>query len=83
MSKAAFVILAAGDTHESLGRDVNAFMGALEYAKENAQVKISSTAPAPRPQPSLQSPITSITTYSRRCACKSKARAATALVRSK
>lgn len=28
MSKAAFIILAAGDTHESLGRVVNAFMGA-------------------------------------------------------
>ena len=40
MSKAAFVILAAGDTHESLGRVVNAFMGALEYAKENGQTKI-------------------------------------------
>ncbi len=35
MSKAAFIILAAGDTHESLGRVVNAFMGALEYAKES------------------------------------------------
>ncbi|MBA2241433.1 MAG: hypothetical protein H0W04_00865 [Chthoniobacterales bacterium] len=34
MSKAAFIILAAGDTHESLGRVVNAFMGALEYTKE-------------------------------------------------
>lgn len=34
MSKAAFIILAAGDTHESLGRVVNAFMGALEYGKE-------------------------------------------------
>lgn len=34
MSKAAFVILAAGDTHESVGRVVNAFMGALEYARE-------------------------------------------------
>ena len=40
MSKTAFVILAAGDTHESLGRVVNAFMGALEYAKENAETKI-------------------------------------------
>ncbi|MGI8438045.1 MAG: DsrE family protein [Chthoniobacterales bacterium] len=35
MSKAAFIILAAGDTHESLGRVVNAFMGALEYSKES------------------------------------------------
>ncbi len=35
MSKAAFIILAAGDTHESLGRVVNAFMGALEYSSES------------------------------------------------
>ena len=35
MSKAAFIILAAGDTHESMGRVVNAFMGAYEYAKES------------------------------------------------
>lgn len=34
MSKAAFIILAAGDTPESLGRVVNAFMGALEYTRE-------------------------------------------------
>lgn len=40
MSKAAFIILAAGDTHESLGRVVNALMGALEYveAGDPAQV---------------------------------------------
>ncbi len=35
MSKAAFIILAAGDTHESLGRVVNAFMGAYEYGQES------------------------------------------------
>ncbi len=34
MSKAAFIILAAGDTHESMGRVVNAFMGAYEYVKD-------------------------------------------------
>ncbi len=40
MSKAAFVILAAGDTPESLGRVVNAFMGALEYSKGDGEAKI-------------------------------------------
>ncbi len=35
MSKSAFVILAAGDTPESLGRVVNAFMAAYEYAQES------------------------------------------------
>jgi len=40
MSKAAFVILAAGDTHESLGRVVNAFMGALEYIENSGEVQI-------------------------------------------
>lgn len=40
MSKAAFVILAAGDTHESLGRVVNAPIGALEHARGSAQAKI-------------------------------------------
>jgi hypothetical protein len=36
MSKAAFIILAAGDTHENLGRVVNAFMGALEYIERTS-----------------------------------------------
>ena len=40
MSKAAFIILAAGDTHESLGRVVNAFMGALEYIESGSEVPI-------------------------------------------
>ena len=40
MSKAAFIILAAGDTHESLGRVVNAFMGALEYIESGSDVQI-------------------------------------------
>lgn len=40
MSKAAFIILAAGDTHESLGRVVNALMGALEYVERNEPVHI-------------------------------------------
>ena len=40
MSKAAFIILAAGDTHESLGRVVNAFMGALEYIESGGEVQI-------------------------------------------
>jgi hypothetical protein len=40
MSKAAFIILAAGDTHESLGRVVNAFMGALEYIESGGDVQI-------------------------------------------
>ncbi len=34
MAKAAFIILAAGDTPESMGRVVNAFMGAYEYVKD-------------------------------------------------
>ena len=42
MSKAAFIVLAAGDTHESMGRVVNAFMGAYEYGKDdgNGSAKI-------------------------------------------
>jgi hypothetical protein len=40
MSKAAFIILAAGDTHESLGRVVNAFMGTLEYIESGGEVQI-------------------------------------------
>jgi hypothetical protein len=40
MSKATFIILAAGDTHESLGRVVNAFMGALEYIESGADVQV-------------------------------------------
>lgn len=40
MSKAAFVILAAGDTHESLGRVVNAMMGALEYIEMGEAVQV-------------------------------------------
>ena len=43
MSKAAFVILAAGDTHESLGRVVNAFMGALEYAVSYTHLTLPTT----------------------------------------
>lgn len=38
--KAAFVILAAGDQPESLGRVVNALMGAYEYIESGAEVKI-------------------------------------------
>lgn len=40
MSKAAFIILAAGDTPESLGRVVNAFMGALKYIESGGDVQI-------------------------------------------
>lgn len=40
MSKAAFIILAAGDTHESMGRVVNAFMGALEYIESGGDTQI-------------------------------------------
>jgi hypothetical protein len=40
MSKAAFVVLAAGDQPESLGRVVNALMGALEYIESGAEVHV-------------------------------------------
>ena len=40
MTKVAFIILAAGDTHESLGRVVNALMGALEYVELGETVQI-------------------------------------------
>lgn len=40
MAKAAFIILAAGDTHESLGRVVNALMGALEYVDRGEAVEV-------------------------------------------
>lgn len=40
MSKAAFIILAAGDAPESLGRIVNGLMGALEFAESGGDVKI-------------------------------------------
>jgi hypothetical protein len=40
MSKAAFIILAASDTRESLGRVVNALMGALEYIESDGDVQI-------------------------------------------
>jgi len=40
MSKTAFIILAAGDTHESLGRVVNALMGALEYVESGDPVQV-------------------------------------------
>lgn len=38
--KVAFVILAAGDQPESLGRVVNALMGAYEYLENGGEVKI-------------------------------------------
>jgi hypothetical protein len=38
--KAAFVILASGDTPESLGRVVNALMGAYEMMEGGQEVKI-------------------------------------------
>jgi hypothetical protein len=40
MSKAAFVILASGDNPESLGRVVNALMGAYEMMESGREVKI-------------------------------------------
>jgi hypothetical protein len=40
MSKAAFVILASGDSPESLGRVVNALMGAYEMMESGQNVKI-------------------------------------------
>ena len=40
MSKAAFVILASGDNPESLGRVVNALMGAYEMMESGSEVKI-------------------------------------------
>jgi hypothetical protein len=40
MSKAAFVILASGDSPESLGRVVNALMGAYEMMESGQEVKI-------------------------------------------
>ncbi len=40
MAKAAFIILAAGDAPESLGRIVNGLMGALEFAEAGGDVKI-------------------------------------------
>ncbi len=40
MIKVAFIILAAGDTHESLGRVVNALMGAFEYVELGETVQI-------------------------------------------
>lgn len=40
MSKAAFIVLAAGDTPESLGRVVNAFTGAREYIDGGGEVQI-------------------------------------------
>ena len=40
MSKAAFIILAAGDAPESLGRVVNGLMGALEFTESGGEVKI-------------------------------------------
>src|SRR5260370_42403004 len=40
MSKAAFVILASGDCSESLGRVVNALMGAYEMMESGYEIKI-------------------------------------------
>ena len=40
MPKAAFVILASGDGPESLGRIVNALMGAYEMMESGQEVKI-------------------------------------------
>lgn len=40
MSKAAFVILASGDNRESLGRVVNALMGAYEMMESGSEVKM-------------------------------------------
>lgn len=40
MSKAAIVILAAGDSPESLGRVVNALMAASEYKESGEDVRI-------------------------------------------
>ena len=40
MFKAAFIILATGDTPESLGRVVNALMGALEYVEKGEDVQV-------------------------------------------
>ena len=40
MSKAAIIILAAGDAPESLGRVVNAFMAAHEFKQAGDEVRI-------------------------------------------
>lgn len=40
MPKAAFVILASGDSPESLGRVVNALMGAYEMMESGQEVKV-------------------------------------------
>jgi hypothetical protein len=40
MLKAAFVVLASGDSPESLGRVVNALMGAYEMVESGQEVKI-------------------------------------------
>lgn len=40
MSKTAFIILAAGDELESLGRVVNAFMAALEHQGDDSEIRI-------------------------------------------
>lgn len=40
MSKAAFIILASGESPESMGRVVNALMGALEYKESGAEARI-------------------------------------------
>lgn len=40
MSKTAFIILATGEEPESMGRVVNALMGAYEYAEANEEIRI-------------------------------------------
>ncbi len=40
MSKAAFVILAGGNTPESLGRVVNGLTGALEFLESGSEVQV-------------------------------------------
>jgi len=62
MPKAAFVILASGDSPESLGRVVNALMGVYEMVESGKEVKIIFDGAGTQAAAALFARITSIMT---------------------
>jgi len=81
MPKAAFVILASGDSPESLGRVVNALMGAYEMMESGQEVKIIFDGAGTKRPSRCPLQITSITTYLGSCKVRSAVSAVIAQTR--
>ena len=81
MPKAAFVIRASGDSPESLGRVVNALMGAYEMMESGQEVKIIFDGAGTKRPSCCPLQITSITTYLGSCKVRSAVSAVIAQTR--